>query len=266
VDTPSFLMKMTQSSGATLANSGTNGGSFAVTNHDSSAEVEGTDFSWHAGAGPYSNGYLQSTTNKGVKQVWLSTSATAPSGTLENMNVAIGFRVDSGGFQNNRFDPLDCSSSNGGFAMSFKGAVGGGDFDMDTWSVTNSGSGTISATTFPTGLLFATDYIFAMSLDVTTGGAAAVQARFKFGGNAVQSPATADWTTFTLESAWPYFLRSRTLSNYFGMTGRVNFIALQRGGNAWSSSDLGTITSDPTQIPGWTPVTRIPRMGLLGVG
>lgn len=261
MDHPAFLMVMDQatSSGATITNYGAHAGNYAIANHDSQTEAEGTNYSWHAGAGIYTpsggsaNGYLQSLTASGTKQVYLTTSATAPTQQQESVAVSIGFRVTA--YSNGRFDPLSTGTGNGGPYMSFQTQAGTGDFDMGTWNVTDTSSATISATTLPTALSFGTDYIFTTALDYTT--PTAVQARFKFGANSIQKPATADWHTANLEGAWPMFLRSFSLSTYFGLQGRINFIAVWRGGTPLGDTEVNAIHSDPTQIPGWPGAATI---------
>jgi hypothetical protein len=248
VDQPSFLMAFKQAvgSGPNVVNSGTNPGQYAF----ASQGAQGTDYTFSATGGQYGNGYV--TVVGGLSgdthMPYLSTTATAPSATLETINCAIGFRITQ--FFNGQFMLVKpgTATAAGGASISGGTPAAGGDFDLQVVEFENSGSTILAMPTLPTALTFGVDYVMSMSINVTTPSSSV--ASFKFGSNSVQT-ATGNFATFTWEGAWPFFLRRSDFTDTFAPSGRINFIAFQRGGNPWSSADLAAINSDPTQIPGW---------------
>lgn len=241
---PDFLLVFNESSGASVNNYGTAGGTYAV---DAQA-AETTDYTRTSSGGSYGslNGYLTSLTDSGADQVWLSTSATAPGAALETINFMIAFRLTGYTQNNSRLIGPNLDATDGGVSIFIVNPSGGGDYDLDAQFKAGN---TVSMTTI-TGLTFGTDYILSGSIDVST--PTACQARFKLGANAVNSPATVSMNTFTFENAWPYLLRRSDFTNYFGIRGRLNAFAWQRGGTAWSSTDLGDVNSNPSgNIAGW---------------
>jgi hypothetical protein len=248
-------------SGPSATNYGTNSGNYSF-----AQGVQGTDYIFSATSGLYSNGFLTLVGGSGpnAHMPYMTTAATPPAATLETINIAIGFRITA--FFNGQFMLVKPANDNAAGGVSISGGTpsGGGNYDLQLVEFENSGATTLVMPTPPTALTFGTDYILSASCNVTTPGS--TLGSFKFGANSVQT-ATANFTSFTWEGAWPTFFRRHDFSNYFAPSGRINFIAFQRGGNAWTSADLASINADPTVIPGWTPgPSFISRLGLLGVG
>lgn len=265
VANPDFLHVFNETSGRAITNYGSKAGAFAI----ATQAVESTNFSWHQGLGPYtSSGYLQLLSASGSQMPYLSTSFTAPSQALVNLNVAVGFRVTAYNNGNLRLVMPGSNTSDGNVLFEAQTPAGAGDYDF-IMRFRNTGGGEIAGGTV-SALAFGTDYIVAASVDVGT--VTAVQGRFKFGANSVVSPATANWTSFACEAAWPFVLRRSDFTNYYGMQGRLNFFAYQRNATAWVSQDLIDIVANPaTAITGWpsggnAPITRASRAGSGGIG
>jgi hypothetical protein len=250
VSNPDFLMTFNESSGRPVTNYGSKSGGYSI----GTQAAEGTDFSWHQGQGPYTaSGYLESLINASpnAAMVFLSTTAGGYSNSLENINVALGFRTLA--FSNNQVRLVmpngSVNTTDGNVLIELSSPAGSGDFDL-LCRFRNDGGGELAFTTV-SALSFGVDYTLAASIDVST--PTACVGRFKFGSNSVETPATVNFNTMHFESGiGPYILRRSDFPNYYGHKGRLNMFAYQRGAAAWSSQDLIDIVSNPaTAITGW---------------
>ena len=241
VPQPDYLHTFNQASGATITNYGSKATAYVI---DTAGATENTDWSWHADAGPSPYlGYYLGITAEGANMPWASTAQGAQGGGLVTINAMVAFNITNFGaggggcyFIGDRAD--------GDVRISAGNKVGS-NFDLTVrWS--NGGGGVIS-TTF-TNLTFGTDYAVACSLDVTTTTAVFGTARVN---STEQSTATANWSAQGLTPTWVYFGRSSSFDIYYGIVGRVRAMAYQRGGTAWTSSELTSINADPAFITGW---------------
>lgn len=237
---PNILLAFTDASGSSITNDGSLGTAWSV-GHG----AETTDWIRHSTSGLY-NGYLESLTQNGSGQTWIQPAGTAPSGALEAINFLMAFRITS--FSSLAYLLSPNGSSNGDAQAWASAPAGSGDFDLNARFLNNGGAA-INMTAV-LALTFGTDYVLSGSLDPST--ATATQARFKLGAASVDAPATANWNTFGLNASWPWGMRQNGFDNYFGWKGRNHAFVYQRGGTFWSSSDLGSINSNPTTfITGW---------------
>lgn len=241
---PTHLLIFNETSGANITNYGTVSTVYAIQQGSAT-----THYEWVQQAQTPTGGYIDLKQKGGANMPWMATAATAFANTLTTLNFAIGFTVDSleGIVGNNFVSHPDANE--GDVFVNVVGPSAGGDFDITMALNSNNGSSSGPTHTF-TGLTFGTFYRIAASLDVSS--PATATGRFKLGSNATVTPATTNMTSQNMGTSHPWFNRARDFTNYGGHDGRFYYIAYQRGGTPWSSTDLGDINTDPSAaITGW---------------
>jgi len=240
VPQPDYLHTFNEASGATITNYGSKATAYVL---DTAGATENTDWIWHPDAGPSPYlGYYEGVTGQGANMPWASTAQTGPGTSIVTINAMIAFNITD--LPGAGFTVFMAGSGEADITIRAQNKVGS-NFDVFVdWA--NSGSTHIN-TTF-TGLTFGTDYSVATALDVTTLSAVIGTARL----NATeQNTGTSNWVSHSLVNGWPFFSRSSGFDIYFGIIGKVRAMAYQRGGTAWTSSELTSINADPAFITGW---------------
>lgn len=233
---PDFLLIFNETSGTTATNYGSQTGGYTIQQGTSP-----TDYTWNPGAGSY-DGYLDIKTKSTSSMPYLTTAATTPGTTLEAMNFAIGFELDS--FSSSGY-LLGTGSSSYNFRARAVAPTVGGDFNLEVNLSTTNG---FKTHTF-TALTFGTFYALSASYDPST--IAATQVMSKLGAAATIVESTYNDTASTLLNEWPR-LGMHEFDFTAGLDGRLHYFAWQRGGAAWSSTDLTNINSNPkSYLTGW---------------
>jgi hypothetical protein len=242
VANPDFLLVFNEASGTSVTNHGSQAGAYTI-NQGSSP----TNWEWHPNTGPFT-GFFESKSASGANMPYLSTAVAAPTQGLDTLNCAIGFQLHAlGGAGATRLTSSSATTGDGDVIIMAVPPSGGGNFDLEV-SFKTLGSQALSQTF--TALSFNTNYQLAVSIDVST--PTAVQARFKLGAASVVAPATVNWSSEELDDEWPYLCRRQDFNNYFGLDGYLYYWAYERGGTAWSATDLADINTDPSAaINGW---------------
>lgn len=244
---PNFLHSYSQTSGTTITNYGSTNGNYVIQQGSS-----GTNWNWLPNGGIYTGGgAYQSVTGQGSSMGYASTSATAPSSVLVDINFMVAFTItalNSTGSRDMLIGP-NSLPTNGDAYVEAIAPAGGGNYDLHC-TFTNAGAGNNISVTF-SALTFSTNHILAMSCNVAT--ATAVATIFQVDTGAAQQPATANWNTQTWNATWPFHTRRNDFTNYYGLRGSLFAWAYQRGASvAWNTTDINNIcTNGPTVIPGW---------------
>lgn len=235
--------------GATVVNSGSLGTDY---------KVFGTGTTRAASNGLYTgSGRLSGTTGVDANQTYMTiTGATAPGSALDDFNCALAFKF-TGAALNNTASYLvapGTSPTDGNIRLSLQPPAATGDFDL-TFECRNTSSGAITPlkTGALAGLLFNTVYQVACSVNMAVTGA--IVPKIKVNSATVITGATANFTSFAMENAWPILLtRSDFAPGAFDFDGDLYYFAYNRGtGIAWGDSDLDSINADPTVLWGAGP-------------
>jgi hypothetical protein len=238
VANPTHLLVFAESSGSTVTNYGSHANDWAI-----QAGTENTHYQWFPGASP---AYLDVSQKTGSSLPRIETTGTAPSASLTNINVAIGFRVDSfdttGGINASWLVVEDA-----GARIIVRSPAGSGDFDLEIRFRDTGDFGDVNTIS---ALTFGTDYRVAASIDVSDPNNC--QVRYKIGGSSTVTPATEGHNGLTWSNAFVELNHATGFDIYGGLDGRLHYFAYERGGTVWSSSDLGDINSNPAgTITGW---------------
>lgn len=264
---PDWLLVFNETSGTNVTNYGATTGSYTLQDDPTApAMAPTTDYVWHSNTGPF-KGYLESKTKNSFAMPWLATTATAPSATLETINVAIAFLIRSVDNNSCRLVSASNNPSDGGVFIQTNSPAGSGDFDLEV-KFSHDGSQSILKTF--SALSFNAVHQVAACIDVS-GGLSAITGRYKLNAGTVQTNSTT-WTSNSFEAAWPRLLRRSDFTKYYGLDGNIYYFACDRGGTAWSSGDLDAINASPAgALTGWpssgnAPITRPSRAGSGGMG
>lgn len=252
VPQPTHLLIFNEASGTSITNYGTQGTAFGI-----GAGSSPTDYQWHQD-GTTANGfldddaasYLDGKTKTGGNQPYINNGGATPSSVLETINAAIGFMVRGSNLTTGRAGLVCGGGVNYDVSIYVRAPSGGGDFDLQVRVETPSTYGNNYTIT---GLSYNTEYRLAVSVEIL-GSEPKIQVRYKLDGNATVTP-TAEQSGGTTWSAYnPYLNCDRTsgFTTYGGVDGKYHYFAYQRGGTAWTSTELGNINSDPAgTITGW---------------
>lgn len=240
--TPDFLHVFAEASGTAVAQYGTVSGSYAI-------NASSTGYSRVASGGIWSGAGYVAGSGVNTTVLALATAAATPGGGIQTINVAAAFRLVSLNDSQAYIVAPGLSTADGDVRIA--AAAAGGGFDLTVLFNHTGGTGTAGITF--AGLAFNTDYQLAASLNVST--LTAVVARAKLGSGAVQTSASANYTSFDMSDAWPRLLHRYDFqppSGAFGFDGRLHYFAYERGGTALSDTDLTDLNSNPTAfITGW---------------
>lgn len=255
-----FIWRTNETTGLTLTNYGTTSGNY--TNGAAGSPVKGTDYDWFSGTGPL-QGRFQNVTTGNTKMSWFSTAATAPGTTLTTINAFVAFNISDVEAILARTCFMRSDTANGRNGEVFFEAQNkvGSNFDLFAGYMTTEGGqlDTSAASSFST-LSFNTNYIVAISVDVTNDSAVVAQASLN-GAAAVTLTGTTNWHGYTWGAAWPVLLRNHEYAIYGGLKGYFHGGAYQRGGTAWTGAELAQISSDPSAITGWLPAAPLRQTG-----
>lgn len=239
VSQPTHLLVFNETSGTNVTNYGTNGTVYTI-----QAGSSPTNYEWSQQSLSPTAGLLDVKTKSGTNMPYLSTAASAFANTLTTVNFAVGFKLDSIPAYRAYFH--DHPTANGTRVYA-REPTGGGDFDLYAFTGTTAGGGQSYSWT---ALSFGTLYQLALSFDCST--PSATQIRFKLNSDATIEPATVNTTGQELTTTHGYILRDEGFTDVGSMDGKIYYWVYQRGGTAWTSTDLGDINSDPAaNIGGW---------------
>lgn len=250
---PNHLLVFGESSGTSITNYGTISTVYTI-----GGGTSPTDYAWNTNADPALS-YLETKQEDTANNPGMSTAATAPSGVLNTINLAIKFQPTTTAGAGTHF----LLYSDKGAFVYIQNTAGTYSLFLEFRDVFTQGA----TYTVATGLSYGVDHILVASIDVTTNTAS--QPRYKLDGNAVVTP-----TAFNLDNSfgteWPVISRG-FINTGEGVKSRYYWMAYQRGGTAWTSSDLDSIYASPSFITGWpgggaTGVSKTTRLTMLGVG
>lgn len=207
-----------------------------------------TNYTLTSGGGTY-DGYLSEITQSGSSMPYFDhASAAAYASTIVDINVALGFLIDSSFALDNSVGNLICSdkgSPPGGFRFRLLAATLGGDFDLECLFASTSGTSVSQLYAVTKNTL----YDLAGSID--TSNQNACQARFNLNGSAT-APGTIGLEGMAWTTANPTINAAGTFTNIRGFKGKIFYATYGRGQTAWTASNLATIVADPkNQIGGW---------------
>lgn len=251
VSQPDILTVFGESSGTTLTEHGTlSGTDWTLGSNPSGTPVEDTHYFWNPNADETLSYFLKQTSSF---RIFFTTAATTPGTTLETINGAIKFRLlnNAGGSQR-----LFGDSVGSQFGRAVAAAVSG-DFDVQLFFFglsATSPAATIrigAGQTIDKELSFGVDYKISWSLDVSTLTAVVLTATIDAETPVATSP--VNWTGSTqMADEWPTIFADGPSDAGSFADYRAHYFAYQRGGTAWSASDLSDINSDPAaNITGW---------------
>lgn len=236
---PTHLLVFNESSGTSVTNYGTQGTAFVIQQGTSP-----TDYTWTPNATTPLLGIFTGKTKTTANLPYMTNVGTTPGAAMETINLGAAFTIR--GFDTATNISYICCGAGAkkNMTLAVIAPTGGGDFDLKLFVRTDGGFGN-DYTTGLTALTFGTTYYFAASLEYQ--GSNVMQARYKLGSNATQVPATESTGADTFTNANPQINVASVdaFTDHGGIDGDLLYLAYQRGGTFWSSSDLGSINADP---------------------